>query len=65
MTRDVPAKAHWRIEGEFCSREGSEDSAWCADLRMRMSMKWEFREVRTIVEVGSEGASGGCERRGQ
>ena len=39
VTFDVPAKAHWRIEGEFVSRFGSEDSDWWADLRMRMSMK--------------------------
>lgn len=58
MVLDVPAKAHCRMEGEFCSRCW-EDSDWWADLWIRMSMKWELREVRTIVEVGSVGSAGG------
>ena len=57
---EVPAKAHWRMSGEFCSRFW-EDSAWCRDLMMRISMKWEPCDVRTIVEVGSEGSFGGYE----
>ena len=52
---DVPAKAQSRRERGESSLLGRDLSG---ETRIRMSTKWEERDVRTTVEVGSIGSAG-------